>query len=521
MEQLSELTGVAEPGLRLLVALLTAYPMAAFQRSFLLKDSVSPSLRNTANVISGMAIAYIFCQENLIHSFITITATYAICYFTQQWLPVQYRWTANSLNFVFNFGYLLLAYYYYASEEYDINWTTPQSVLTLRLIGFGFDFADGTKHLKTKKKEEPVDSGTDQIASKAAKKESETIPVVRKETEDNRVPTAWAGDLSLPQLPSYWEMLGYCYFGGSFLIGPQFSFALYRRYLNLDLFKTHTPIATGAPSTIAVPMNNLLASARGPALRSFLVGVVYLGVTQVLQAKFPSSMVLTSDFQELPFLHRAFLGWWAGKTAMSKYLGVWLLTESACILNGISFDGLTTHGQPRWSGLANINIVGYEMATSLNQIVAYFNVNTNHWAKLYIFKRLRFLGNKNLSAAGTLVFLSIWHGFHAGYAFCFALEFMAMEAERRLKRMASPVVQLLAKYTVGNILVNIACWLLTTGVLYYAMLGFDLLTSRSLWIAYTSLYFYVHIGVIGVIALSFVYPGPSSKPPKVEPKKTQ
>jgi lysophospholipid acyltransferase 5 len=37
-------------------------------------------------------------------------------------------------GFVFNYGFLLLCYYYYATEEYDILITTPLSVLCLRLI---------------------------------------------------------------------------------------------------------------------------------------------------------------------------------------------------------------------------------------------------------------------------------------------------------------------------------------------------------------------------------------------------
>lgn len=36
---------------------------------------------------------------------------------------------------VFMQGYLLAGYYYTATQEYDIKWTMPQCVLTLKLIG--------------------------------------------------------------------------------------------------------------------------------------------------------------------------------------------------------------------------------------------------------------------------------------------------------------------------------------------------------------------------------------------------
>lgn len=36
---------------------------------------------------------------------------------------------------VFMQSYLLAGYYYTATDEYDIKWTMPQCVLTLKLIG--------------------------------------------------------------------------------------------------------------------------------------------------------------------------------------------------------------------------------------------------------------------------------------------------------------------------------------------------------------------------------------------------
>lgn len=40
------------------------------------------------------------------------------------------------INFPFSIiqGYLLSGYVYYASGEYDVNWTTPQCILCLRLL---------------------------------------------------------------------------------------------------------------------------------------------------------------------------------------------------------------------------------------------------------------------------------------------------------------------------------------------------------------------------------------------------
>lgn len=60
-------------------------------------------------------------------------------------------------------------------------------------------------------------------------------------------------------------------------------------------------------------------------------------------------------------------------------------------------------------------------------------MQTNHWAAEYIYKRLRFLGNRNYSQLGTLIFLAVWHGFHSGYYVTFALEFIVIIFEREVK----------------------------------------------------------------------------------------
>lgn len=51
----------------------------------------------------------------------------------------------------------------------------------------------------------------------------------------------------------------------------------------------------------------------------------------------------------------------------------------------------------------------------------------------YIFKRLKFLGNKLLSQALALFFLAIWHGLHSGYLVCFQMELLIVIVERQVR----------------------------------------------------------------------------------------
>jgi len=163
-----------------------------------------------------------------------------------------------------------------------------------------------------------------------------------------------------------------------------------------------------------------------------------------------------------------------------------------------------------------VNPINYEFATSLTQIVTSFNMNTNFWAKLYIFKRLRFLGNKNLSALGVLLFLAIWHGTHLGYFFCFGLEFMDMETERRwTARLGRPMNAFIARqqgvaHVVSKAAWGTITWLLTTSALYFAAVPFDLLQMDKSLAAVRSINYlgiWVMLGFLGTdIVLSIVMP---------------
>jgi lysophospholipid acyltransferase 5 len=170
--------------------------------------------------------------------------------------------------------------------------------------------------------------------------------------------------------------------------------------------------------------------------------------------------------------------------------------------------------------------LNYEFATSLGQVIASFNMNTNYWAKLYVFKRLIFLGNKNLSALGVLLFLAVWHGTHPGYFFCFGLEFMDMEVERRLSaRFGRPINGFIARqqgvvHAVLKGAWSFVTFLLTTSALFFAAVPFDLLKlDKSLAAVRTINYLgiYVMLGFLGLdIVLSIIMPKKRSKSVKTE-----
>lgn len=101
------------------------------------------------------------------------------------------------------------------------------------------------------------------------------------------------------------------------------------------------------------------------------------------------------------------------------------------LILGLTFSGIKD-GVADWSGCGNIKLVIFENAEKFQNYIESFNVNTNHWVAEYVFKRLKFMGNRNISHGATLLFLAVWHGFHSGYYMCFLMEFIVIHFEKEV-----------------------------------------------------------------------------------------
>ncbi|KAF9116525.1 Lysophosphatidylcholine acyltransferase 3 [Mortierella sp. AM989] len=523
---ISENSGIPEPSLRLLLTILAGYPISILYRLlFLNKTSsiIGESARNYFFLVTGLLMSYYFNSYDIIHPLTTCIGTWLICRVFGMIAPKK-RSLASSVSFLFNFGYLLTSYKYAATEEYDICYTMQQCVQCLRMIGYGLDFMDGQpKSSSSKAKEQPAEKAN-QVKATTSPVAPAAVAVVRAKT-----PISFGRDIALQQLPTLAETIGYGFFPFAFLVGPQFSFSLYKKFISMELFNVPVPETAGkdeAREAAAATANGIPQGSLRYAARCFFLGIFYLGLGQVLGSYFPTVALLGKAFLERPYWERVFIFWWTGKTVLNKYLGIWTIGEGPCVLSGITFNGYDAKGRPEWDGLRNVNPINYEFATSLTQIVSSFNMNTNYWAKLYIFKRLIFLGNKNLSALGVLFFLAIWHGTHIGYFICFGLEFIDMETERRLSaRFGKPINAFIAsKQGVVHAVLKgtwgVITWLLTTSALYFAAVPFDLLQVDKSLVALRAINFlgiWVMLGLLGLdIVLSVIMPKKRSKSIKTE-----
>ncbi|KAK5861797.1 hypothetical protein PBY51_017245 [Eleginops maclovinus] len=428
---LSESLGSSEPAVRLILSILIGYPCAMVYRKYLFYQT--PTVINVFHALSGLALAAFNFGSQIYHS--------AVCVLVQFLMMRLMGRTVTTVlsSFTFQMVYLLAGYYYTATEEYDIKWTMPHCVLTLKLVGLSFDYYDGGK--------EPSQLSAEQKNS------------------------------ALPSVPSLLEVCGFSYFYGGFLVGPQFTLRSYQKLVAGQL--------TDSPGN---PPNSVT-----PALKRFALGFLCLSIYTIFNPYYPDSYYLTDEYEAQPFWYRCvFILLWA-KVILYKYVSCWVIAEGVCILSGLGYNGVVD-GEHRWDACANMKVWVFETTPLFGGTISSFNINTNAWVARHVFKRLKFLGNKTLSHVTTLIFLTIWHGLHSGYILCFSMEFFIITVERQALALVrdSPLLTKLANsplYPVIYLVQQFFHWLF----MGYPLVPFCLFTFDKWLKVYSSVYFCGHV----------------------------
>ena len=127
-------------------------------------------------------------------------------------------------------------------------------------------------------------------------------------------------------------------------------------------------------------------------------------------------------YLEFSFPKRVWFLYLLGFTARLKYYGVWSLTEGACILTGLGYNGVDAKtGRVSWDRLQNVNPWGLESAQNSRAYLGNWNMNTNNWLRNYIYLRVTPKGKKPGFRASMATFTTsaFWHGFYPGYYLTF------------------------------------------------------------------------------------------------------
>uniref|UniRef100_A0A2L2Y2V1 Lysophospholipid acyltransferase 5 n=1 Tax=Parasteatoda tepidariorum TaxID=114398 RepID=A0A2L2Y2V1_PARTP len=437
--QLAEFFGSSEPALRLLITILLGYPLALLHRYLLFGKT--PAVQHLYFIFCGLALGFFNYGFDILHS--------VICVFTTYILLVAIGGTMLSviMSFLFLMGYLIFGYYITGTDDYDIKWSMPQCVLTLRLIGLVLDVFDGQK---------PHD----------------------KLSNDQK-------KTALKSCPSILEVAGHTYFFGGFMVGPQFPM---KRYI--DFIEGNFPGKALAKKP----------SCMGAAVKRLGLGILVLSLFQVGNMFVPEKVLLSDEFMNYALWKKLFIiGIW-GKVTLYKYISCWLISEGSCILTGMTYNGTDNNGNELWDGCANVKLWDFSKTTTFEGIIKAFNINTNLWVGQYVFKRMKFLGNRYLSQAAALSFLAVWHGLHSGYYVCFFNEFIVMYFEKDVESLLIkrlPKLKELLTQSALRIPVNIILKIYVDIFMGYCLVSFVLLSWDRYMQVYGSVYFIGHAIYLG------------------------
>ncbi|XP_055065798.2 lysophospholipid acyltransferase 5 isoform X1 [Misgurnus anguillicaudatus] len=433
MENLSEYLGSPEPAVRLILSILLGYPFALAYRWFFFYQSAT--FVHLFHTFTGLALAtFNFAGSQVYHSFVCIIIQFLLVRLMGRTV------TCVLTSFIFQMIYLLTGYYYTATDEYDIKWTMPHCVLTLKLIGLSLDYYDGGKEPSQQNKEQKL--------------------------------------AALNSTPSLLEVFGFSYFYGGFLVGPQFTLRNYQKLVSREM--------SDCPGQ---PPNSVF-----PAMKRFTLGIIFLAIFTIGGPYYPDSYYLTDEYEAQPFLYKCFYILLWVKINLYKYISCWLITEGVCILSGLGYKGKDEKGEHQWDSCANVRVWLFETTPLFTGTINSFNINTNAWVASHVFKRLKFLGNKLLSQMFTLLFLAVWHGLHSGYFICFSMEFIIVNVEKQAQALVrdSPMLTSIAQgplYPFIYVVQQLIHWLF----MGYSLVPFCLFTYDKWLKVYSSAYFCGHV----------------------------
>lgn len=465
---------IKSPAITFFLSLLLGYPLGFIYRFFIAKRH--PNLQHIFFLLCGLSISLLNFGFNTIHSMILILLMYfllQVCGGTS---------FSVAMAFAINMGYLLTGYYFNATLNYSITWTTPQCIMCLRLIGLAYDVYDGTQ-------------------------KAESLSAEQMEN-------------ALPYKPSLCQMLGFSYYFGGFLVGPQFSM---RRYMEL-VNGVYLP-DTFTPGFLKMVFSNLG------------LGIFYVLVFQVSNIYLPDTILYSTFFMSCGFFLRCFIIMVWAKFMLYKYIGCWLVAEGVCRVVGLGYmpldkskevvclvdatgvvgELMDQKGNPIppdqtpvvlcQEVCSNIKPYNFEVASTCDEMIHSFNINTNKWMARYIFKRCKGLGNRNASHLITLIFLAIWHGLFSGYIVNFMLEFFIVKVENEFVQVPSLmacVKQIQDKGgRAGYALLFMMKKIHMQFVLAFALISFNLFTYPRYLPVYASVYYCLFISHVVIWPLLY------------------
>ncbi|KAJ5934032.1 Membrane bound O-acyl transferase MBOAT [Penicillium verhagenii] len=272
---------------------------------------------------------------------------------------------------------------------------------------------------------------------------------------------------AITEFPSMMDYAGYVLFFPSLFAGPSFEYVDYRRWLDTTLFD----VPPGTDPSKRAP----------PAFKKALVGLLWIGAFVYLGSIFTTDFVLSDEFLQYGFPRRMLTVYLLGFTSRLKYYGVWSLTEGACILSGLGYNGFDPKsGKVFWNRLENVDPWSLETAQNSHAYLGSWNKNTNHWLRNYVYLR------------------RLWHGFYPGYYMTFVLGSFVQTVAKNFRRYVRPFFLTPdgSKPMPTKRYYDFFSWAATQLTLGFAVMPFIILSFNQSMAVWSRVYFY---GIVWVV----------------------
>ncbi|RMZ81597.1 hypothetical protein DV737_g2532, partial [Chaetothyriales sp. CBS 132003] len=459
----ANVTGASVDEIKLIFSFLLSYPLAAVLKRI---PDRAPWQKNMFNI--AIALFYLVGLFDLWDGLRTIlydaVAIYAIAYYIDGTLM---PW----IGFVFLMSHMSISHIQrqILNDPGIVDVTGAQMVLLMKLSAFCWNVHDG------RLKPEYLNEGQKERA--------------------------------VYEMPSLLDYAGYVLFFPSFMAGPAFDYVDYRRFLDTTMFD---PPANG-PGPPPNKKGRKIPRSGIPAFKKLVTGLVWLVAYLQLGTRYNVKTVLDESYMDYGLVRRVLILYGLGFTARTKYYAVWSMTEGACILSGIGYNGVDpVTKRIRWDKVENVNPWGIETAQNSRAYLEGWNENTNHWLRYYVYLRVTPKGKKPGFRASLTTFITsaFWHGFEPGYYLTFAMAAFVQTAAKNIRRYVRPFFLTPdgKQGTKYKIYYDVVCWFVTQFTYCFVTAPFLILGFNDCIKVWARVYFYALVGTLASIAF-FASPG--------------
>ncbi|KAF2107576.1 MBOAT, membrane-bound O-acyltransferase family-domain-containing protein [Lophiotrema nucula] len=326
--------------------------------------------------------------------------------------------------------------------------------------------------------------------------------------QDGRLPESELSDFqkehAIRELPGLLDYAGYVFFFPAIMGGPAFDYCDYSRYISTTMFAL--PPGTDPSKAPPTRKKRKIPRSGTPAAIKGVVGTLWIFAFLKLSALYNTSYILSDDYMKYRLPRRVFQLYMLGVTTRMKYYGVWSLSEGACILSGIGYNGIDPQtGRAKWDRLTNIKPTGVETAQNTRAYLGNWNINTNNWLRNYMYLRVTPKGKKPgfRATLATFVTSAFWHGFYPGYYLAFVLASLLQTIAKNARRLIRPLFLTPDGQKPGPYkrYYDIFTLVLTQVTFAYTVAPFIFLGFGDTLKVWARVYFYALIGVAASFAL--------------------